>query len=91
MTEPAPVERKKKGRKQAAFLNAFTHAKWASVEGRDGAEMRGLSSEGKGKRGRQRGCSRHAPSLAPSILAEGLSIRVPPPSLSYSFFAEVMG
>ena len=40
MTELEPVEKKKKKRKKAAFLNAFTHAKWASAEGRDGAEMR---------------------------------------------------
>lgn len=53
--------------------------------GRDGAETRGLSSEGRGKQERQLSCSLQAPLWPPwTTLDEDVCIYVPPPSLSYS-------
>ena len=77
---------REKERQKLAFPNGFSPAKEADVMGRDGAETRGLSSEGRGKQERQPSCSPQAPHWPPwTTLDESLCIYVPPPSLSYSF------
>ena len=78
---------REKERQKLAFLNGFSPAKGANVMGRDGAETRGLSSEGRGKKERQLSCSLQAPLWPPwTTLDENVCIYVPPPSLSYSTF-----